>query len=109
MCAVPDSDLFTAAISQGKAEVVTDQIERFTKTGILLKSGRELPADIIVTATGLKLLPFGGIQVSVDGQVKNPHDSLVYKPTASCSRHPEHGVRVRLPNSSWTLKVDLVL
>ena len=82
MCAVPDSDLFTA-ISQGKAEVVTDQIERFTKTGILLKSGRELPADIIVTATGLKLLPFGGIQVSVDGQVKNR--TTAWSTRASCS------------------------
>ena len=106
MCAVPDSDLFKV-ISQGKAEVVTDQIERFTKTGILLKSGRELPADIIVTATGLKLLPFGGIQVAVDGDVKNPHDSLVYK-SFMLSGIPNMAFAFGYTNSSWTLKVDLV-
>ena len=56
---VPDGDLFKA-IASGKASVVTDRIERFTTSGILLESGQELEADIIVTATGLKLLPFGG-------------------------------------------------
>ena len=75
--------------------MVTDKIVRFTKNGILLESGRE-PADIIVTATGLKLQLFGGIEVTVDGEVKNPHDCLVYKsfmppesPTLpSCSATP---------------------
>ena len=62
LCAVPDADLFRI-IGKGKASVVTDKIVRFTKTGILLAGGRELEADIIVTATGLKLLLFGGIQV----------------------------------------------
>ncbi|TXI41484.1 MAG: NAD(P)/FAD-dependent oxidoreductase, partial [Mycobacterium sp.] len=78
LCAVPDADLFRV-IGQGKASVVTDRIARFTKTGILLQSGRELPADIIVTATGLNVKLFGGIEVSVDGEVKDPSESLVYK------------------------------
>jgi monooxygenase len=106
LCAVPDADLFRA-ISQGKASVVTDKIVRFTKTGILLESGRELKADVIVTATGLKLLPFGGIQVSVDGQAKNPHQSLVYK-SFMLSGIPNLAFAFGYTNSSWTLKVDLV-
>ena len=64
--------------------MVTDKIVRFTKTGIELESGRELRADIIVTATGLKLLPFGGIQVSVDGEAKNP--TTAWCTRASCCR-----------------------
>ena len=106
LCAVPDADLFRV-IGQGKASVVTDRIARFTKTGILLESGRELPADIIVTATGLKLLPFGGIAVSVDGAAKNPHDSLVYK-SFMLSGIPNLAFAFGYTNSSWTLKVDLV-
>ena len=66
LCAVPDRDLFKA-ISKGKASVVTDKIARFTSNGILLESGKELKADIIVTATGLQLLAFGGMQLTVDG------------------------------------------
>ena len=65
-CAVPDGDLFKA-IRGGGVSVVTDTIERFTKTGILLTSGQELPADIVVTATGLELLFLGGIDLTVDG------------------------------------------
>ena len=66
LCAVPDADMFKA-IREGRASVVTDQIETFTERGIRLQSGRELEADIIVTATGLNLLAFGGISLSVDG------------------------------------------
>ena len=106
LCAVPDNDLFQA-ISRGKAEVVTDKIVRFTKTGILLESGRELKADIIVSATGLKLLPFGGIQVSVDGETKDPHDTVVYK-SFMLSGVPNLAFAFGYTNSSWTLKVDLV-
>jgi monooxygenase len=106
LCAVPDADLFRA-ISKGKASVVTDTIERFTATGILLKSGKELPADIIVTATGLKLQLFGGIEVSVDGEVKNAHDCLVYK-SFMLSDIPNLAFAFGYTNSSWTLKVDLV-
>lgn len=106
LCAVPDNDLFKV-ISKGKASVVTDKIVRFTKTGILLESGKELPADVIVTATGLKLLPFGGIQVSVDGEVKDAHDALVYK-SFMLSGIPNMAFAFGYTNSSWTLKVDLV-
>ena len=66
VCLVPDADLFRA-IRAGRASVVTDQIVKFTQQGILLQSGQELPADIIVTATGLKLLACGGIRLAVDG------------------------------------------
>ena len=106
LCAVPDADLFRV-ISKGKASVVTDAIDRFTTNGILLKSGRELPADIIITATGLKMKLFGGIAVSVDGEVKNPHDSLVYK-SFMLSDIPNLAFAFGYTNSSWTLKVDLV-
>ena len=106
LCAVPDADLFRS-IKRGKADVVTDRIARFTKDGILLESGRTLEADIIVTATGLKLLPFGGIQVSVDGEVKDPHQSLVYK-SFMISDIPNMAFAFGYTNSSWTLKVGLV-
>ncbi|ORB56948.1 flavin-containing monooxygenase [Mycolicibacterium rhodesiae] len=106
LCAVPDADLFRA-IAKGKASVVTDRIARFTKTGIQLESGKTLDADIIVTATGLKLLPLGGIQVSVDGEVKNPNDSLLYK-SFMISDIPNLAFAFGYTNSSWTLKVGLV-
>lgn len=106
LCAVPDADLFRS-IARGKAAVVTDRIVRFTANGILLESGRTLEADIIVTATGLKLLPFGGIQVAVDGEVKDPHQSLVYK-SFMLSGIPNMAFAFGYTNSSWTLKVGLV-
>ena len=106
LCAVPDADLFRT-IARGKASVVTDRIARFTKTGIQLESGTTLEADIIVTATGLKLLPLGGIQVAVDGEVKDPHDSLVYK-SFMISDVPNFAFAFGYTNSSWTLKVGLV-
>ena len=106
LCAVPDADLFRT-IAKGKAEVVTDKIVRFTRTGILLESGRELKADIIVTATGLKLQLFGGIEVSVDGELQDPHESLVYK-SFMLSGIPNLAFSFGYTNSSWTLKVDLV-
>ncbi|HTX96816.1 MAG TPA: NAD(P)/FAD-dependent oxidoreductase [Mycobacterium sp.] len=106
LCVVPDNDLFKA-ISCGKASVVTDKIVCFTTTGILLESGRELKADIIVTATGLKLLPLGGIQICVDGDVKDLHESLVYK-SFMLSGIPNFAFAFGYTNSSWTLKVDLI-
>lgn len=106
LCAVPDADLFKV-IREGKASVVTDKIVRFTKTGILLESGRELKADIIVTATGLNVKLFGGIDVSVDGEVKDPSKSLVYK-AFMLSGIPNLAFMFGYTNSSWTLKVGLV-
>jgi cation diffusion facilitator CzcD-associated flavoprotein CzcO len=103
---VPDGDLFKA-VARGKASVVTDRIARFTKKGILLESGQELDADIIVTATGLKLLAFGGMQLSVDGQPVNVGDHLAYK-SMMLSEVPNFAFAIGYTNSSWTLKVDLV-
>jgi len=106
LCAVPDGDMF-AAISEGRASVVTDHISRFTETGILLESGNELPADIVVTATGLDLQALGGIDVDVDGVPVDLADSLVYK-SAMLSDVPNLAFVFGYTNSSWTLKVDLV-
>lgn len=106
LCMVPNGDLFKA-ISSGKASVVTDQIVRFTKTGILLESGQELAADIIVTATGLNLSAFGKIQLSVDGRGVHLPDTTVYK-AMMLSGVPNLAFAVGYTNISWTLKVDLV-
>ncbi|HEX3675042.1 MAG TPA: NAD(P)/FAD-dependent oxidoreductase, partial [Rhizomicrobium sp.] len=78
LCLVPDSDLFQS-LKSGKASVVTDQIEMFTNGGIKLKSGETLDADIIVTATGLKLELLAGLEVTVDGEKKNLSKSMSYK------------------------------
>src|SRR5262249_28279344 len=78
MCLVPDADMFLA-LKSSRASVVTDQIETFTEEGILLKSGRELEADIIVTATGLVLQAFGGIELSVDERHVDLAKTLAYK------------------------------
>jgi len=105
LCLVPDSDLFRA-IKEDRASVVTDQIERFTPKGILLKSGRELEADIIVTATGLKLQLLSGLQVSVDGVAKNMSKTMSYK-GMMYSDVPNLASSFGYTNASWTLKCDL--
>jgi cation diffusion facilitator CzcD-associated flavoprotein CzcO len=106
LCVVPDGDLFTA-ISTGDASVVTDRIERFTSGGILLESGAELEADVIVTATGLNLLAFGGMQLTVDGAPVELNETLAYK-SMMLSGVPNFAFAVGYTNSSWTLKIDLV-
>ena len=106
ICAVPDGDLF-AAISSGDASVVTDRIATFTETGLLLESGRELEADVIVTATGLELQAFGGFHLVVDGAPVDLHESLAYK-GLMLSDVPNFAYAIGYTNSSWTLKVDLV-
>lgn len=106
LCQVPDGDLFKA-ISDGRASVVTDQITRFRPQGIQLSSGEELEADIIVTATGLQLLPYGGIALSVDGEEIDLSVLLVYK-AFMLSSVPNFAFAIGYTNSSWTLKVDLV-
>jgi cation diffusion facilitator CzcD-associated flavoprotein CzcO len=106
LCAVRDGDLFRA-IRQGKATVVTDRIVRFTERGILLESGTELEADIIVTATGLNLLAFGGMELTLDGRPVNLADELAYK-SMMLSGIPNFAFAIGYTNSSWTLKVDLV-
>ncbi|SER17669.1 Predicted flavoprotein CzcO associated with the cation diffusion facilitator CzcD [Solimonas aquatica] len=105
LCAVPDGDLF-AAIRAGKADVVTDHIERFTANGILLKSGRELPADIIISATGLQVQLFGGAELEVDGKLMQPQQLMTYK-AVLVQDIPNMGILFGYTNAPWTLKADL--
>jgi cation diffusion facilitator CzcD-associated flavoprotein CzcO len=102
---VPDSDLFLS-LKEGRASVVTDQIERFTPKGIALKSGKELEADIIVTATGLKLEMLGGMQVTVDGERRDIAQTMSYK-GMMYSDVPNLASCFGYTNASWTLKCDL--
>ena len=106
LCLVPDADLFRA-IRRGQASVVTDQIETFTETGIRLKSGKELGADLIVTATGLSLQLLGGMTVAVDGKTVDPAQTVAYK-GMMYSDVPNFAVVSGYTNASWTLKADLV-
>lgn len=105
LCLVRDGDLFQA-IDWGKASVVTDHIERFTKRGILLTSGQELEADIIVTATGLNLQLMSGIALNVDGEAADPAETLSYK-GMMFSHLPNLATCFGYTNASWTLKCDL--
>ena len=105
LCLVPDGDLFRA-IRSGRASVVTDEVARFTPGGILLKSGRELPADVIVTATGLNLLAWGGIRLDVDGNVLESGRCLTYK-GLMLGNVPNCAVCVGYTNASWTLRAEL--
>ncbi|HXU98882.1 MAG TPA: NAD(P)/FAD-dependent oxidoreductase [Caulobacteraceae bacterium] len=105
LCLVPDADLFEA-IKSGAASVATDEIVRFTPTGISLKSGAELDADIIVTATGLDLQLMGGLQVSVDGASVDLPGTFSYK-GMMYSGVPNLASSFGYTNASWTLKADL--
>ncbi|MEH3036798.1 MAG: NAD(P)/FAD-dependent oxidoreductase [Sphingomonas adhaesiva] len=106
LCLVPDADLFDT-IKAGKADVITDTIERFTPRGILLTSGRELEADIIVTATGLKMSLFDRVRLTRDGDEVRLADSLQYK-GMMFSDVPNLSFTFGYTNASWTLKADLV-
>jgi cation diffusion facilitator CzcD-associated flavoprotein CzcO len=105
LCLVPNGDLFQA-IGRGDASVVTDTIETFTESGIKLSSGEELEADIIVTATGLDLIPAGGIEASVDGEPVVLPERLFYK-GMMVEGVPNFAITVGYTNASWTLKCDL--
>ena len=105
MCLVPDGDLF-AAISDGGASVVTDRIDTFTERGLALESGAELEADIVVSATGLNLLPLGGIDLVVDGESIELAQTLGYK-GMMLSGVPNLAASLGYTNASWTLKCDL--
>ena len=106
LCLVPDADLF-AAIKSGTASVVTDTIATFTPSGIRLASGKEIPADIVVAATGLKLIALGGMSVSVDGRAVNPGDCIAYK-GMMFSGVPNLALSLGYINASWTLRSDLI-
>ncbi|HST96940.1 MAG TPA: NAD(P)/FAD-dependent oxidoreductase [Geodermatophilus sp.] len=106
LCAVPDGDLFRA-IRNGTADVVTDRIETFTENGVLLASGRELEADVIVTATGLNVQAIGGISLTVDGEPVHLPDTVAYK-GMMLSGVPNFVLAIGYTNSSWTLKIGLL-
>jgi cation diffusion facilitator CzcD-associated flavoprotein CzcO len=105
MCFVPDNDLFDA-ISAGRVSVVTDRIETFTERGVAVASGRELEADLIVTATGLRMVPLGGIALSVDGRAVALPDTLAYRGML-LSGVPNLAFAFGYFNQSWTLGADL--
>lgn len=105
LCAAPSADFFRA-IKKGKAEVVTDHIDTFVPEGIRLKSGLVLPADIVVTATGLQLQAFGGIEPRVDGETIALAEQFVWQGTM-VSGVPNFAVCLGYTNASWTLRADL--
>ncbi len=105
LCAVPDADFFKA-MRKGKAEVITDHIETFVPEGIRLQSGRVVEADVVVTATGLQLLAFGGVQLRVDGAPVQLSDEFVWQGTM-ISGVPNFAVCIGYTNASWTLRADI--
>ncbi|WP_414828892.1 flavin-containing monooxygenase [Alteromonas sp. H39] len=106
LCAVPGADLFKT-ISSGKASVVTDHIDHLTGTGIVLRSGEQIQADIIVKATGLNLLPLGGIKPHIDGKEVKLNQCVTYKGML-LSGVPNFAMAVGYTASSWTLKIGLL-
>jgi cation diffusion facilitator CzcD-associated flavoprotein CzcO len=105
LCLVPDADMFRE-LKAGRASVVTDHIDRFTETGIRLTSGQELAADVIVTATGLVLEVWNGIEISVDGRRIEAAQTLSYK-GMMYEGVPNLASAFGYTNASWTLKCDL--
>jgi cation diffusion facilitator CzcD-associated flavoprotein CzcO len=105
LCLIPDADLYTA-IGDGRAEVVTDHIDHFDATGVVVKSGRHLDADVVVTATGLQLQALGGVTVSIDGAEIKPQDRFVYK-AHMLEDVPNLFWCVGYTNASWTLRADM--
>ncbi|WP_347057108.1 NAD(P)/FAD-dependent oxidoreductase [Blastococcus sp. HT6-30] len=106
LCLVPDGDLFRA-LRQGRASIATDRIRTFTEDGIELESGEHLAADVVVTATGLNLLPAGGMTLAVDGEPVELPETVSYK-GMMLSGVPNFAMVIGYTNASWTLKADLV-
>ena len=106
LCVVPDGDLFRA-IREGRVSVVTDRIATFDETGIELASGEHLEADVVVTATGINVQAFGGVEVTVDGGPVTLSETVAYK-GMMLSGVPNLAFAVGYTNSSWTLKVGLL-
>ncbi len=106
LCAVPDGDFFKS-LRNGSATVVTDTIDTFTPTGVRLASGEELEADIVVTATGLRVKAFGDLDVTVDGDRVAVSEEMAYK-GLMLTGLPNFVYTVGYTNASWTLKADLV-
>jgi monooxygenase len=106
MCLVPDGDLFEA-ISREKVDIITGEIETFTDSGVRLKSGDEIQADLVVTATGLNLEPLGGVEPVIDGEPVDVPATMVYK-GCMFSGIPNFALSFGYTNASWTLKADLI-
>ncbi len=106
LCLVPNGDFFSA-VRSGRARVVTATIDRFTREGVALTDGRELPADVIVTATGLELVNLGEMEVAVDGEEVDFSSTLTYRGVAY-SDVPNLVSTFGYVNASWTLRADLV-
>jgi monooxygenase len=106
LCFVPDGDFFRA-IRRGTAEVVTDRIRRFDTTGIELESGKHLDTDVIVTATGLEILIFGGMRLSIDGEPIDLSERVAYR-GVMLDGVPNFSYAIGYTNASWTLKIGLV-
>ena len=107
LCLVADGDLF-AAVRNGKASIVTDEVDRFAADGIVLKSGDQIDADIVVSATGLEVLFIGGVEVSVDGTPLDVASKLAYK-GMMLEDLPNFAMVIGYTNASWTLKAELTL
>lgn len=106
LCLAPDGDLFHA-LRDGAASMATDRIRTFTETGVLLESGRELPADIVITATGLNIQLFGGIRMTVDGEPVVPRNHVVYR-GMMLDDVPNFAFAIGYTNATWTLKIGLL-
>jgi cation diffusion facilitator CzcD-associated flavoprotein CzcO len=106
LCLIPDGDLFHA-LGSGRASIVTDRIAGFTEGGIRLETGEELPADIVVTATGLQVRPLGGMSLTVDGEKVDLSGRVSYK-GMMFSGVPNLDMVFGYTNASWTLKADLI-
>ncbi|MBD8871126.1 flavin-containing monooxygenase [Nocardioides donggukensis] len=106
LCLVPDGDLFRS-LREGSSSIVTDTIETFTETGVRVSSGAELAADLVITATGLNLKPFGGVELLVDGEPVRLPEAMAYK-GLMLSGVPNFAYTIGYTNASWTLKADLV-
>ncbi|MDQ2727892.1 MAG: NAD(P)/FAD-dependent oxidoreductase [Actinomycetota bacterium] len=105
LCVVPNGDLFKA-IRAGTVSMVTDHIDTFTDKGLRLRSGVELEADVVISATGLELLFLGGMALSVDGEAVDPTSKLTYK-GMMLEGVPNLAIAIGYTNASWTLKCDL--
>jgi monooxygenase len=105
LCVAPDGDFFKA-LHRGTASIETDTIETFTESGIRLSSGTELEADIVVTATGLELVPLGGVDLEVDGETVDISKTMAYR-ALMLSGVPNLVLALGYTNASWTLKVDI--
>lgn len=105
LCLILDADVYKT-IADGHADVVTDEIDRFDATGIVLASGRHLDADVVVTATGLNLQALGGITIGIDGERIHPHDRFVYKEHL-LQDVPNMAWCIGYTNASWTLRADM--